>query len=159
MARREWVLLGVGIAGMLFGIFGLSGWLLSYDGRQDIDLVSYAQPFQLMPGARMATEDLCSDTVPCIEAVDSDTLTMPRFESAEQVSAVAAMLGGGVRLAGWIVVEFKPGGLSEDEKRNFAAALYCTCDCRVMCADARFRAAPELGVSALHPRRPADDQR
>jgi hypothetical protein len=78
-----------------------------------------------MPGAQIATAGRCSVTVPCIQAVESDTMILRRFESAEQASATAAMLGGDVRLAGWILVEFKPGALSDDEKSEFLSSLYC----------------------------------
>ncbi len=127
MTRREWILLAVAMVGVLFSLFGLSKWLLDYDGRQAIDLVGYVEsPSRYMPEAEMATEDLCSDMVPCVQAVDSDSLTMRRFESAPQASAIAAMLGGDVRVAGWVLVAFKPGALTDEEKEDFISALYCT---------------------------------
>jgi hypothetical protein len=126
VTRREWLFLSIGIVGVLVGLFGLWRWLSDYDGRKAIDLATFVDPPDTyLPGARMATSSLCSDTVPCIQAVDSDTMTLRRFESAEQASATAAMLGGDVRLAGWILVEFKPGALSDEKKSEFLSSLYC----------------------------------
>ncbi|MGX5653762.1 hypothetical protein ACWKWC_03215 [Geodermatophilus nigrescens] len=124
--RRDLAFLCVGIVGVLIGIFGLAKWFLSYDGRSAIDLSSFVQdPGPSMPGAAMATADLCTTTLACIQGVDSTTLTLRRFDSAQQASAAAATLGGDVRFAGWIVVEFKPGALAEDNRSNFMSALYC----------------------------------
>lgn len=126
MTRREWIFLAAGILGVLMGLVCLGSSLISYDGRQDIGLESFVEPpDSSLPGGRIATEDLCSEILPCIQAVDSDTMTLRRFDSAQQASAGAAALGGDVRVAGWILVEFKPGALSDAEKSEFMATLYC----------------------------------
>lgn len=126
VTRREMIFLCTGIAGVLFGLAIFYWSLINYDGRRDIDLEGFVEPpGTLLPGGRMATEDLCTDMLPCTQAVDSDSMTLRRFDSAPQTSAGAAMLGGDVRVAGWILVEFKPGALSDDEKSNFLSTLYC----------------------------------
>jgi hypothetical protein len=123
---REWTFLGTGIVGLLVGLVSLGSTLINHDGRQDIDLQTFVDSSGLhLTSGRMATEELCSDMLPCIQAVDSDTMTLRRFESAHEASAGAAALGGNIRLAGWILVEFKAGALSEAEKSDFLSTLYC----------------------------------
>jgi hypothetical protein len=73
----------------------------------------------------LATKELCTRDWPCIQALDSDTLTMRRFEEADQAAAAGPALGGDVRLSGWIVVQFKDGGLSQAERNAFMSAQYC----------------------------------
>ena len=94
------------------------------DARPDLDLTAYLDD-SYAPGARIATDELCDADFPCIQALDSDTLTMRRFETAPEAAAAASMLGGDVRLSGWIVVTFTDGGLSADERAEFMAAQYC----------------------------------
>ncbi len=126
MSRREWILPGVGVLGILVGLASLYWTLINYDGRQNIDLESLVDPPGLsLPGGRIATEDLCSELLPCIQAVDSDTMALRRFNSAQEASAGAAALGGDVRVAGWILVEFKDGALSDAGKSAFMSTLYC----------------------------------
>ena len=123
--RHRWCLL-VGSLGLVGSLWFLFLWLSSYDGRKGIDPRSYVdRPSPSMPGARMATEELCDQALPCIQAVDSDTLTMRRFETGWEASAAAAALGGDTRLAGWIVVDFKDPGLDQDQRAEFASVLYC----------------------------------
>jgi hypothetical protein len=126
VTRREWIFLGAAILGLLVGLASLGWTLVNYDGRQDIDLDSFVESSELgLPGGRIATEDLCTEILPCVQAVDSDAMTLRRFDSAQEASAGAAALGGDVRVAGWILVEFTAGELSEAEKSDFMATLYC----------------------------------
>ena len=122
--RHRWCLL-VGSLGLVGTLWILSLWLSSYDGPEGIDLRSYVdRPSPSMPGARMATEELCDHALPCIQAVDSDMLTMRRFGTGWEVSAAAAALGGDTRLAGWIVVDVKDPGFDQDPRAEFASVLY-----------------------------------
>lgn len=122
--RMTWVALA--LSGWLVALLIGGYMLLHHDGRSAIDLRGYVEnPSPYAPGARIATDELCDADRPCIHAVDSDTLTMRRFESAEQAAAAASTLGGDVRLSGWIVVNFEPGRLSEEERGEFMAAQYC----------------------------------
>jgi hypothetical protein len=103
--------------------------MLFYDGRQDIDLDSWADgddySAYLMPGARWATDELCGSDVPCVQAVASETLTMYRFEYRELARAAAAYWGEDAYLTGWIVVRFEPGGLSPDDRYAFEGSVGC----------------------------------
>ena len=126
MSRREWILLGAGVLGILVGLASLGWTLVNYDGRQNIDLETFVDsPHLGIPGSQIATEDLCSEVLPCVQAVDSDTMALRRFDSAQEASAGAAALGGDVRVAGWILVEFKDGALSDAGKSAFMSTLYC----------------------------------
>jgi hypothetical protein len=125
VVRRTWVFAAFGIAALVCTFIAFYVWFWSYDGRQDIDLLGYVEnPDPYMPGAHLATEELCGSELPCIQAVDSDTLTMLRFETQQEAAAAASTFHD-ARLAGWIVVTFKPGGLSEAERSDFTATLYC----------------------------------
>ena len=78
-----------------------------------------------MPGARWATDELCDAERPCIQAVESDTLTMYRFEDREDAVAASREFAGEAYLSGWIVVRFEPGGLTAAERRECAGYLEC----------------------------------
>ena len=113
-----------------FGAVTLFVWaMLFYDGRQDIDLDSWASGDNyygyLMPGARWATDELCGSDVPCIQAVASETLTMYRFEYRELAQAAAEYWGEDAYLTGWIVVRFEPGGLSAENRDAFEGSVGC----------------------------------
>jgi hypothetical protein len=101
-----------------------------YGGREHVDLGRWVQtgdPWteSLMPGARWATDQLCTWEVPCMQAVQSDTLTMYRFADREDAAAAARDWAGEAYLSGWIVVRFAPGGLTAAERRDLAAGLDC----------------------------------
>jgi hypothetical protein len=124
--RRPWVCTASAITALIAVAVAAYLWFWTYDGRQDIDLRRFVEndsPF--MPGAHLATEELCGPELPCSQAVDSDTLTMFRFDSQDQASATASTFRD-ARLAGWIVVTFKENGLDEEERGDFMGALYCT---------------------------------
>jgi hypothetical protein len=101
-----------------------------YDGRQDIDLRGFlgdtAWERQMLPGAHLATEEICDDDLPCIQAVEAETLTMLRFARQEQAAAAAERYGDQAYLNGWIVVRFAPGALTADQRREFQGVLACT---------------------------------
>ena len=101
--------------------------MLFYDGRQDLDLESWAEGdgFGMMPGARWATDELCGSDVPCIQAVASETLTMYRFEYRQLAQAAAAYWGEDAYLTGWIVVRFEPGALSAEDRYAFEYFVGC----------------------------------
>lgn len=101
-----------------------------YGGREDIDLGRWVQPGDpwtdsMMPGARLATDQLCTSELPCIQAVESDTLTMYRFDEREDAVAAARSFAGEAYQSGWIVVRFEPDGLTAAERREFAGSLDC----------------------------------
>lgn len=101
-----------------------------YGGRQYIDLDPYVEEGDtwtrsVMPGARWATDEVCDAELPCIQAAQSDTLTMYRFEDREDAVAASRMFAGEAYLSGWIVVRFEAGGLSAAERREFASYLDC----------------------------------
>ncbi len=101
-----------------------------YGGREDIDLEAWvaandAWTQSMMPGARRATEELCDTDLPWVQAVLSDTLTMYRFVDREDAVAAARSFAGEAHLSGWIVVRFKPGGLTAAQRQEFAASLDC----------------------------------
>ena len=116
-------------------VFALIGWTLGltascvavdyYDGRKAIDLSRWLDDPQL-PNERMATEDLCNDRIPCIQALESETVNLYRFEDGKQAAAAAVELGPDSRVAGWIVAEFEPAGMSPREQSSFLTGLYCT---------------------------------
>jgi hypothetical protein len=122
-ATSRYLLLLAVLGWLVAGLVGAYAFV-DHDGRQDIDLTGYLQD-RYLPGARIATDELCDADFRCIQALDSETLTMRRFESATEAAAAASMLGGDVRLSGWIVVAFKEGGLTDDERSEFMAAQYC----------------------------------
>ena len=116
-------------------VFALVGWTLGltascvavdyYDGRKAIDLSQWLDDSQLL-NERMATEDLCNDSIPCIQALESEEVNLYRFEDGKQAAAAAVDLDGDSYVAGWIVAEFKPAGMSPDERASFLTGLYCT---------------------------------
>ena len=79
----------------------------------------------MMPGARWATDQLCGSELPCIQAVEPDTLTMFRFAEREDAVAAARSRAGQAYLSGWIVVRFEPDRLTAAERSEFAASLDC----------------------------------
>ncbi len=104
--------------------------LYIHDPRREIDLGSWAEPRDawtrsMMPGARWATDELCGDEVPCIQAVTSDTLTMYRFALREQAEAAAESFGEDGYLTGWIAVRYEPGGLTDSQRYDFEYGISC----------------------------------
>lgn len=103
---------------------------VGYDGRKHLDLASWAEPrdtwtAELMPGADWATDDLCDEELPCIQAVESDTVTMYRFAERSEAVAMADRLGDGAYLTGWIVLHFVPGGLTSAERYDLEYSVGC----------------------------------
>ena len=102
----------------------------THDARRDIDLGSWVEARDawtrsVMPGARWATDELCSPGLPCTQAVRSDTLTMYQFADREDAIGAARHFAGEAYLSGWIVVRFEPGGLTAAQRREFATGLDC----------------------------------
>lgn len=116
-------------------VFALIGWTLAltascvavdyYDGRKTIDLSGWLDHPQLR-NERMATEDLCNDSIPCIQALESEEANLYRFEDGKLAAAAAVDLDGDSYVAGWIVAEFRPAGMSPDEQASFLTGFYCT---------------------------------
>ena len=116
-------------------VFALIGWTLGlaascvaveyYDGRKSIDLSQWLDHPQLR-NERMATEDRCNDTIPCIQALESEEVNLYRFEDGKLAAAAAVDLDGDSYVSGWIVAEFKPAGMSPDEQASFLTGFYCT---------------------------------
>ena len=124
--------LAVGIpAAVVVALFGWFLWmLLFYDGRQEIDLSSWVGPQtefdrEMMPNPRWSTDQLCDDTLPCSQAVTSDTLTMYRFEDRDDAVAAAESFGENGYLTGWIAVRYEPGGLDAEERADFEYGIGC----------------------------------
>ena len=124
--------------GVIFGIAFLLiaavmgwNWLLGhYDGRRNIDLERWAtaeDPWtqSLMPDARWATEELCTDELPCIQAVTSRTLTLYRFAERDEAVAAAESFGEHGYLTGWIAVRYEPDGLTARERDDFGSGIGC----------------------------------
>ena len=129
---RSWVAAAAGAVGAALGAgvmyLGSDGFL--YGGRERIDLDRWARAEDawaqnMMPGARWATEEVCDADLPCIQAVQSETLTMFRFDDREDAVAVAREFAGEAYLSGWIVVHFERDGLTAEERREFAYTLDC----------------------------------
>ncbi|MGY1671439.1 hypothetical protein [Geodermatophilus sp. SYSU D00710] len=57
--------------------------------------------------------------------MQSETLTMYRFDDREDAVAVAREFAGEAYLSGWIVVRFERDGLTAEERREFANTLDC----------------------------------
>jgi hypothetical protein len=103
---------------------------LVHDGRKDIDLGLWvgaedAWTQSVMPGARWASDELCSDELPCIQAVTSETLTMYRFADRDEAVTVAEQFGEDGYLTGWIAVRYEPGGLTAAQRDEFEYGIGC----------------------------------
>ncbi|MCA0144968.1 hypothetical protein [Blastococcus sp. LR1] len=112
------------------GIVLAATFVTNYDGRKTIDLAAWAEvddawDREMMPGARWATDELCTDDLPCSQAVTSDTLTMYRFDDHADAVAIARRFAGEAYKSGWIVVRFEPGGLTADQRQSFVGVLDC----------------------------------
>ncbi|WP_409329162.1 hypothetical protein [Trujillonella humicola] len=121
---------GVGGAAAGAGAVYLSSDAFLYGGREHIDLESWVEredawTERMMPNARWATEELCGADLPCMQAVQADTLTMYRFDEREDAVAAARDFAGEAYLSGWIVVRFEADVLSAAERREFAYSLDC----------------------------------
>ena len=128
MRPRSVVAVAVGVP--LGGIALLAYLFYSYDGRQAIDLGSWVGPQtaydrEMMPNPQWATDELCDDDLPCIQAVTSDTLTLYRFARREHAVAAAESFGDDGYLTGWIAVRYETGALSESERYDFEYAISC----------------------------------
>ncbi|WP_336031901.1 hypothetical protein [Geodermatophilus sp. FMUSA9-8] len=130
---RNWVVkLTTGVVGAAIGAGAiyLSSDAFLYGGREHIDLESWVEPGdawteRMMPAARWATAELCGAELPCMQAVQAETLTMYRFDDREDAVAAAREFAGEAYLSGWIVVRFEPDALTAAERREFAYSLDC----------------------------------
>ncbi len=113
---------------------GLAAWfawaMFINDPRRDIDLSAWVNQDdafhrELMPGARWATQELCGDELPCIQAVRSETLTMYRFTDRDEAEAATQRFGEDGYLTGWIVVRFEPAGLTPQQRDKFEYSVGC----------------------------------
>ncbi len=128
-ARAWWVL--ALCVGMPLAVVAVLAYLIVfYDGRQDIDLGRWVGPQssydrEMMPNPRWATDDLCDDALPCIQAVRSDTLTMYTFDDREDAVAAAASFGDDGYLTGWIAVRYERGALTASQRSSFEYGISC----------------------------------
>ena len=128
---RIWLHVRGAVAVLAVALVGTFWWAFFFhDGRKSIDLESWAEPADsftadLMPGARWATDELCTREFPCTQAVTSDTLTMYRFEHRLFAVAAAEHFGENAYLTGWIVVRFEPGALSAEDRDAFEGSVGC----------------------------------
>ena len=117
--------------GIPLGLVAVLAYLfVFYDGRQEIDLAGWVGPQsaydrEMMPNPRWATDELCGDELPCIQAVTSDTLTMYRFARREHAIEAAESFGDDGYLTGWIAVRYEPGGLTESQRSGFQNGIAC----------------------------------
>jgi len=127
--RGRWILaLAIGLP--VAAVVAVTVFLISYDGRKDIDLGGWvgtedSWTRSMMPGARWATDELCGSDVPCMQAVMSETLTMYRFADRDDAVAAAESFGADGYLTGWIAVRYEPGGLSPAEREDFEYGISC----------------------------------
>lgn len=129
VVRTRWVL--VLSIGLPVTFVAAIAWLVMFhDARKNIDLAEWAEPQDswtrsMMPGAHWATDELCTRDFPCIQAVESETLTMYRFEDREMAVAVAEAFGENGYLTGWIAVRYQPGALTEAQRTDFEYGISC----------------------------------
>ena len=123
------VAVALGLVGA--ALFGALFWaMFIYDGRKDLDLSPWASPEDpwtrsMMPGAHWATDELCDDAMPCIQAVASETVTLYRFAERDQAVAAAESFGDDGYLTGWIAVRFQPGGLTAADRDDVEYSIGC----------------------------------
>src|SRR4051812_21771318 len=118
--RGTGVIFGVAVV-LLAAVLGWNWFHGHVDGRKDIDLRRWvaaedAWTQSLMPEARWATEEFCTDELPCSQAVTSRTLTLYRFAERDEAVAAAESFGEDGYLTGWIAVRYEPGGLTARER-------------------------------------------
>ena len=130
-SRRGWLIGAIALAAALVVFaFGVAAGLWP-DGRKTIDLATWAESGDawaksVMPGRRLATSELCTAQIPCIQALTSDTLTMYRFADREDAVSLARSFGDDGYLTGWIAVQYRPGALSEAQRLDFEYSIGCT---------------------------------
>ena len=116
-----------GVALLASALIGGAVHLATDDPRRDLDLMelaaSRAGEGPVLPGGREATSSLCGSSDPCIQAVESDSVTLRRYEHRDEAQVAAARLGGSGHLSGWIVAEYAPEDLSEHERAVLQVAL------------------------------------
>lgn len=100
------------------------------DTRKDIDLTTWLEPGDawaesVMPGRRLATSELCTSQLPCLQALSSETLTMYRFDDRDDAVSVARSFGDDGYLTGWIAVHFRPGALSAADRSDVEYSIGC----------------------------------
>ena len=116
-----------GVALLVSALIGGVVHLTGEDPRRDLDLVeliaSSARAGPVLPGGHEATSASCGSSDPCIHAVQSDSITLRRYEHQDEAQVAAARLGGSGHLSGWIVAEYAPGDLSEHARGVLQVAL------------------------------------
>ena len=121
------VALGLTAAAIFGGLFWAA---FVSDGRKDLDLSPWASPGDpwtrsMMPGAHWATDALCDEAMPCLQAVTSETVTLYRFAERDQAVAAAESFGDDGYLTGWIAIRYEPGGLTATERYGFEGSIGC----------------------------------
>ena len=124
-----WIVVGVAVL-LAAAVAAWHVLIASHDGRQDIDLrrwVEAEDPWTqaVVPGARWATDELCDDEMPCIQAITSETLTMYRFDKRDDAVAAAESFGEDGHLTGWIAVRYEPGRLTVAQRNDFEYGIGC----------------------------------
>ena len=128
---RPGVVVGWAVGGCVAAVFAFFVWaFFIHDPRRDIDLGAWVGPQSgydraMMPNARWATDEMCGEAMPCMQAVTSDTLTLYRFEHRALAEAYADELGHDGYLTGWIVVRYEPGGLTAAQRTDFEYGISC----------------------------------
>ena len=116
-----------GVALLVSALIGGVVHLTAEDPRRDLDLVeliaSSAGAGPVLPGGHEATSALCGSSDPCIQAVQSDSTTLRRYEHRDEAQVAAARLGRFGHLSGWLVAEYAPGDLSEHAREVLQVAL------------------------------------
>ncbi|MDR0960103.1 MAG: hypothetical protein LBM23_07100 [Propionibacteriaceae bacterium] len=99
-------------------------WLIviTWETRDEIPQSAFLPDAQgdpyMMPGAHDATEQVCTEEIPCRWAVISDTSTVMMFDDEDDAERVTADIPG-ARRSNWIVVDFSPGLLAPSSEDSF----------------------------------------
>ncbi|MFT3888889.1 MAG: hypothetical protein QM713_12095 [Arachnia sp.] len=91
--------------------------------RGQLDLEAYVaanrdDEWTAAHGLRVATEEVCTSAVPCVQAIRGDGFALLKFASLEEASTYAGALGDdGVQLDP-LVLDFTAGTLSESQRED-----------------------------------------
>ncbi len=78
---------------------------------------------EYLPGAVELTRGLCYYDRPCVEAIDSESVSILRFKTEKQATTAVEAFGSDGHRTGVLAVYFKPGGLSEEQRDRFVDRL------------------------------------
>lgn len=101
--------LGISAGLLAVAFLGWSVWAVAiHDPREDIDLSIFLEDSRHLPHASLATEELCNEKIPCVQALQAETMTLFKFASRDHARSVERSLGEDAHRAGWIVVRYEP---------------------------------------------------